>query len=65
MEGEGSDLLNAELLSLAMRQCDERLECNEHWIGRQALDKTKSDTVVKALKVIMLFYVCSLFRTLG
>ena len=64
MEDEGSDLLNAELLSLAMRQCDERLECNEHWIGRQALDKTKSDTVVKELKVRILFCICSLLYIL-
>ena len=62
---EGTDSSNTEFLSAAERQCNERFECSECWLGHQDLDNVKSDEVVKGLKVRMLFYVCSLLRTIG
>ena len=53
MADEGSDTSNTELLSSAIRQCDERLQCDECWLGHQAIDNTKSATVVDGLKVRM------------
>ena len=65
MTDEGRNSSNTELLSSAVRQCNERLECNGHWLGYQALDNIKNDTVFKGLKVRILFCVFFLLCVLG
>ena len=51
MADEGSDVSNTELLSTAIRQCNEKLEYAECWLGCQSLDNIKSETVANGLKV--------------
>ena len=59
MADEGSDASNTELLSSATRQCNEKLEFNEYWLGYQSLDNIKSKTVADGLKIrfkLFIFY---------
>ena len=51
MADEGTDVSNTELLSAAVRQCNEKLECSEIWLGYQTLDNIKSITAKLGLKV--------------
>ena len=57
MVDEGSDSSNTGLLSSAIRQCYERLDCNECWLEHNAIDKIKSQTVIDGLKVRLKFEV--------
>ena len=52
MADEGSDASNTELLSTAVRQCNDKLECDEHWSGCQSLENVKRETVTNGLKVL-------------
>ena len=61
MADEGSDASNTELLSSATRQCNERLECNENWLGHDAIDDVSSQTVIAVLKVRFKFEVSNAF----
>ena len=58
---EGSDDSNIELLSSTIRQYNERLEGNEHWLGYHAIDDIKSQTVIDVLKVRFKFEVSNAF----
>ena len=51
MADEDTDVSNTELLSAAVRQCNDKLECSEIWLGYQTLDNIKSQTVKNGLKV--------------
>ena len=51
MADEGTDVSNTEILSIVARQCNEKLEYSEIWLGYQTLDNIKSITLKLGLKV--------------
>ena len=61
MADEGSDSSNTELLTSAIKKCNERLECNEHWLGHHAIDNIKIQTVIDGLNVRLKFEVSHAF----
>ena len=65
MTDEGTDISNLEQLSFFARTVDEGLNVDEDFLGFYEIDNIKSETVVKAVKDILMRCSLSLYDCRG